>query len=129
MSLKSCEVSKNLNEEIETLKRKLFEFKKQAQDREEWLKGQIDRMQTLLELKSQPVASATSQEQSHSTRSDKQDETLKGTENKEINTPETSDETLQRHDAKQHSSAPDATVRQTEKRRGLFGRLLRAVIE
>ena len=117
------------NEELERLKREFSEFKRQALDREEWLKGQIDRMQTLLELKSQHVAPETSQQQSQTTERDKQDKTLQRSDNKEFDTNETSDATVQKHDANQHSNVADETVRQPEKRRGLFGRLIRAVIE
>lgn len=117
------------NEELERLKREFSEFKRQALDREEWLKGQIDRMQTLLELKSQHVAPETSQQQSQTTERDKQNETLQTFDKKEFDTNEMSDATVQKHDANQHSNVADETVRQPEKRRGLFGRLIKAVLD
>lgn len=116
-------------EELERVRREFFEYKRQAQEREDWFKGQIDKMQNLLELKSHTVADATSQQQSSSTTSDNDSASSETIQNKASAIPETLHATSHVHAFETPRNVADATVEQAKKRKGLFSRVIRAVLE
>lgn len=117
------------NQEFERLRKEFADYKRQAQEREDWLKNQIDRMQTLLELKSQPVPDAMSQQQSKVTHSNSGDATLETIDNTEPASSETLHAVLQQHPVETQRNTAHAIVQQPEKKRGLFGRLVKAVLD
>ena len=115
-------------EELERVRREFSEYKRQAQEREDWFKGQIDKMQNLLELKSHTVADATSQQQSCGTASDNGSASPETIDNKEPITNETLHATSHVHVSETLRNVADTTVEQPKKRHGLLGRVLRAVL-
>ena len=117
------------NQELEKLRREFADYKRQAQEREDWLKNQIDRMQTLLELKSQPVADAMSQQHVKATHSNSDGATSETIKNTESASHETLHAALQQHPLETQRNTAHATVQQPEKKRGLFGRLVKAVLD
>lgn len=117
------------NQELERLRKEFVDYKRQAQEREDWLKNQIDRMQTLLELKSQPVPDAMSQQQSKPTHSDSSCTVSETIDNNEDSSREASHAVLQQHPVGTQRNAAHAIVQQPEKKRGLLGRLVKAVLD
>lgn len=116
---------------IELLQKELEEYRQRERDyreKEHRYLDQIDRMQTLLEMKSPPVADVTSQQQMHATKID----TVSATHETIAETRYATSDTL--HAAPQQSfpasqrNTPDATQQQPQKR-GLFGRLVQAVFD
>lgn len=101
---------------IELLQKELDRYR----EREERLMDQIDRMQTLLEMKSHPVADAASQQQSQATQCDNP-ETI---ENKAPETNTTSQATLP-----QQPPAAQSDIAHATKRPGLLGRLVRSILD
>lgn len=111
---------------------------KKYQDREERLLQQIDRMQTLIELKSVVPTTATQHQDTTACNSDmpQYDETSQNTENKEFNesivvksvaVPE--HDAIARHVASpQHATLQNVAMQQSKKR-GLFRRLLKVVLD
>lgn len=121
--------SQQSSEELERLRREFSEYKRQAQEREDWFRSQIDRMQTQLEMKTHPVADATLQPHVQATPSDNADATSETIDNTGNATSETSHAMVQQYsDAAQRNTA-DATVQQPQKKRGLLSRLAHAVFE
>lgn len=116
----------NTDEELERLRREFSEYKRQAQEREDWFKNQIDRMQTLLEMKI-PVAYATPQQHPIETPCDTQSATSKTTDKKDFDTDAIVHATLQKQAAASSSNTENATVQHYEKKRGLLSRLASAV--
>lgn len=117
------------NQELEKLRREFADYKRQAQEREDWLKNQIDRMQTLLELKSQPVADAMSQKQSKATHSNSGVAMPETIDNTEPASHEALHAALQKHPLETQRNTAHETVQQPEKKRGLLGRLVKAVLD
>lgn len=117
------------SEELERLRREFSEYKRQAQDREDWLKNQVDRMQTLLELKTSSVADATSQQHVPETRSNTSDATSETLDKKELLEDETLHAPVVHRQEATHSSVANVAVQQPKKKRGLLGRLVRAAFE
>lgn len=117
------------NQELERLRKEFADYKRQAEEREDWLKNQIDRMQTLLELKSQPVADAMSQQQSKQTHGDSSCAASETIDNTEPALHEASHAALQQHPVEAQRNAAYATVQQPEKKRGLLSRLVKAVLD
>ena len=117
------------NQELERLRKEFADYKRQAQEREDWLKNQIDRMQTLLELKSQPVADAMPQQQSKATHSNSGGAMPETIDNTEPASHETLHAALQKHPLETQRNTAHATVQQPEKKRGLLGRLVKAVLD
>lgn len=116
-------------EELERLRREFSDYKRQAQDREDWLKNQVDRMQTLLELKTSSVASETSQQHVPETQCDISNATPETIDKKELLEDETLHEPVVHRTEATHHSVPDVAVQQPKKKRGLLGRLVRAAFE
>lgn len=110
---------------IELLQKELEQYR----NREERLLDQIDRMQTLIELKSQPVAGATSQQQSQATQRDSSDAISETIENKDIESNATLQATPQQQPNTLQRNTVDATLQQPQKKRGLLGRLVQAVFD
>lgn len=106
---------------IELLKQELQQYR----DREERLLNQIDRMQTLIEMKSPVVADATSQQQMHAAQSNTTDETIANTESA---TQATSHAMPQQHYSETTRNTAETPVQQHHKKHGLFGRLVKAVL-
>lgn len=117
------------NQELEKLRKEFADYRRQSQEREDWLKNQIDRMQTLLELKSQPVADAMPQQQSKATHSNSSGATPETIDSTDSASHETSHAALQQHPLKTQRNTAHATVQQPEKKRGLLGRLVKAVLD
>jgi len=96
--------------------------------REERLLDQIDRMQTLLEMKSQPVADAVAEQQSHATARDTGEKIDQDTEKKkEIQNDVLHAVAMQQEESMALNGAVSQV--QQQKRRGLFGRVFKAVFE
>ena len=110
---------------IELLQKELEQYR----NREERLLDQIDRMQTLIEFKSQPVADATSQQQSQATPRDNSDAVSETIENEDIDLNATLQATPQQQATTVQRNTADATLQQPQKKRGLFGRLVQAVFD
>lgn len=110
---------------IELLQKELQQYR----DREERLLNQIDRMQTLIELKSPIVADATSQQQMHAAQRNTADATLETISNTDVATDETVQATVQQQPNAPERNTIDATVQRPQKKRGLFGRLVQAVFD
>lgn len=119
----------NTDEELERVRKEFSDYKRQAQDREEWLKTQIDRMQTLLEMKVQPVASETPRQQSQATSGNTADEVHETIVNKEDGSGATVQDTPAQRVAESQRNTAHSTVEQPEKKRGLLGRVIRAVLD
>ena len=117
------------NQELERLRKEFADYKRQAQEREDWLKNQIDRMQTLLELKSQPVADAMPQQQSKATHSGSGGAMPETIDNTKLASHEASHAVLQQHPVEAQRNTAHAIVQQPEKKRGLLGRLVKAVLD
>lgn len=117
-----------LTDELDRLRQDFSEYRRKAEEREDWLKSQLDRMQTLLEMKSSVVADATLQQQMHEPQSN----TTSATPQTIANTDSATNEALyaapQQHSSASLRNTADATVQHTEKKRGLFGRLVKAVL-
>lgn len=110
---------------IELLQKELQQYR----DREERLLNQIDRMQTLIEMKSPVVADATSQQQMHSAQSNTAEATPETIGNTETTTDETLHAVLQQQPSVSLRNIANETVQQPQKKRGLLGRLVQAVFE
>jgi hypothetical protein len=110
---------------IELLKQELQQYR----DREERLLNQIDRMQTLIEMKSPVVADAMSQQQMKATQSDNANETLETIADTDTGTTETLQATVQKQPIAPERNTADAIVQQPQKKRGLLGRLVQAVFD
>jgi hypothetical protein len=110
---------------IELLQKELQQYR----DREERLLNQIDRMQTLIELKSPVVADATSQQQMHAAQSNTADATPETIANTDVATDETLQATVQQQPIAPERNTADAIVQQPQKKRGLLGRLVQAVFD
>jgi len=110
---------------IELLQRELQQYR----DREERLLNQIDRMQTLIELKSPVVADATPQQQMHAAKSDTTQATPETIAETVHATPETPHAALQHRVSASQRNTVDATVQRPQKKRGLLGRLVQAVFD
>lgn len=120
-SVAAQQVNPDQTKVIELLQKELDRYR----EREERLMDQIDRMQTLLEMKSHPVADAASQRQSQATQCDNP-ETI---ENKASETNATSQATLPQQPAAAQSDIAYATTQHTTKRPGLLGRLVRSILD
>lgn len=120
-------VEQNLDQAkiIELLQKELQQYR----DREERLLNQIDRMQTLIELKSHHIADAVSQQHSQATQGDTNDITSKTIENKEIESNATLQATPQQQTVAPQCNTADVTVQSPLKKRGLLGRLVQAVFD
>ena len=105
---------------IELLKQELQQYR----DREERLLNQIDRMQTLIEMKSPVVADATSQQRQDAAQSDTS-ETIANTDNA---TQATLHAMSQQHPSETTRNIAEAAVQQSPKKSGLLGRLVKAVL-
>lgn len=110
---------------IELLQKELQQYR----DREERLLNQIDRMQTLIEMKSPIVADATSQQQMHAAQSNTADATPETIANTEPVANETLQATVQQQPIAPERNTTDATVQRPQKKRGLLGRLVQAVFD
>ena len=110
---------------IELLQKELQQYR----DREERLLNQIDRMQTLIEMKSPVVSDATSQHQMHAAQSNTADATLETIANTDVATDKTLQETVQQQPIAPERNTTDATVQRPQKKRGLLGRLVQAVFD
>ena len=110
---------------IELLQKELQQYR----DREERLLNQIDRMQTLIELKSPVVADATSQQQMHAAQSNTTDETPEPIAATESATDTALQATVQQQPIAPERNTTDATVQRPQKKRGLLGRLVQAVFD
>lgn len=110
---------------IELLQKELQQYR----DREERLLNQIDRMQTLIELKSPVVADATSQQQMHAAQSNIAHAAPETIANTESATDETLQATVQQQPIAPERDTADATVQRPQKKRGLLGRLVQAVFD
>lgn len=110
---------------IELLQKELQQYR----DREERLLNQIDRMQTLIELKSPIVADAMSQQQMHAAQSNTTDETPETIANTESATEAALQATVQQQPIAPERNTTDATVQRPQKKRGLLGRLVQAVFD
>jgi hypothetical protein len=110
---------------IELLQKELQQYR----DREERLLNQIDRMQTLIEIKSPVVADATSQQQMHAAQSNTAEATLETIANTETATDETLHTVSQQQPSASLRNIANKTVQQPQKKRGLLGRLVQAVFE
>lgn len=117
---------------IELLQRELEEYRQRERDyrdKESRYLDQLDRMQTLLEMKSQPVADATSQQQMHAAQSDSANATSETIVNTELATDEAWQATVQQQPIAPERDTVDATVQRPQKKRGLLGRLVQAVFD
>jgi hypothetical protein len=110
---------------IELLQRELQQYR----DREERLLNQIDRMQTLIEMKSPVVADATSQQQMHATQSDTTQATPETIAETVHATDETPHAAMQQQVSASQRNTADATQQRPQKKRGLLGRLVQAVFD
>lgn len=110
---------------IELLKQELQQYR----DREERLLNQIDRMQTLIEMKSHVVADATLQQEVQATQSDTADAASKIIANTDVATDEILQSTVQQQPIALERNTSDATVQRPQKKRGLLGRLVQAVFD
>lgn len=110
---------------IELLQKELQQYR----DREERLLNQIDRMQTLIEMKSHVVADATSQQPSNAAQSNNADETAETIDNTDVSTDETAKATLQQQSIASQRNIADAAEQKQQKKRGLLGRLVNAVFD
>lgn len=110
---------------IELLQKELEQYR----NREERLLDQIDRMQTLIELKSPVVADATSQQQMHAVQSNTADATPETIANNESAIDAALQATVKQQLIASERDTPDATVQRPQKKRGLLGRLVQAVFD
>ena len=110
---------------IELLQKELQQYR----DREERLLNQIDRMQTLIEMKSPPVADTVSQQQPQATEKDNSNAISETIENKDIGLNATLQATPQQQAIESLSNIASATQQHEKKRPGLLGRLVRAVLD
>jgi len=117
---------------IELLQKELQQYR----DREERLLNQIDRMQTLIEMKSHIVADATSQQQSNAAQSDNIDATDETLTNTTVPAAETSkatnkplQATLQQQSIASQRNIANITKQKQQKKHGLLGRLVNAVFD
>lgn len=110
---------------IELLQKELQQYR----DREERLLNQIDRMQTLIEIKSPVVADATSQQQMQAAQSNNAEATHATIANIETATDETLHAGSQQQSSTSLRDIADETVQQHQKKRGLLGRLVQAVFD
>lgn len=109
---------------IELLQKELERYKQ----REERLLDQIDRMQTLLEMKSQPVADAVAEQQSHATARDTGEKIAQDDEKQKENKNDVLHAVAMQQEESMASNDAVSQVQQ-QKRRGLFGRVMRAVFD
>lgn len=110
---------------IELLQKELQQYR----DREERLLNQIDRMQTLIEMKSPIVADATSQQQVHAAQGNTVDETPETITSTDSATDAALLSTVQQQPIAPERNTANATVQRSEKKRGLLGRLVQAVFD
>lgn len=110
---------------IELLQKELQQYR----NREERLLNQIDRMQTLIEMKSPVIADATSQQQVYTAQSNTADATPETTSNTESATDAALQETVWQQPIAPERNTKDATVQRPQKKRGLLGRLVQAVFD
>jgi hypothetical protein len=110
---------------IELLQKELQQYR----DREERLLNQIDRMQTLIEMKSPIVADATSQQQVHAAQGNTVDETPETITSTDSATDAALQSTVQQQPIAPERNTANATVQRSEKKRGLLGRLVQAVFD
>ncbi|MCY2885966.1 plasmid replication DNA-binding protein [Acinetobacter baumannii] len=111
---------------------------KKYQEREEWLMQQIDRMQTLIELKSVAPATASPQQDATACDTDMQQHATPqqdndNKKNHELNIAENvampqQENTAYHTQTLQHATLQNVAVPQ-HKKRGLFGRVLNAVFD
>lgn len=123
--LKPVEPNQDQAKMIEQLQKELQRYI----EREDRLLNQIDRMQTLIEMKSSPVADATSQQQMHAAQSNTTDETPETIANTESATDAALQATVQQQPIAPERNTTDATVQRPQKKRGLLGRLVQAVFD
>lgn len=124
-SVTSQQMNQQQTKVIELLQKELEQYR----NREERLLDQIDRMQTLIELKSQPVADVTSQQQSQATPCNNGEAIHETIESKAIEPNETLQATPQQQPTALQRNTADATLQQPQKKRGLLGRLVQAVFD
>lgn len=110
---------------IELLQKELQQYR----DREERLLNQIDRMQTLIEMKSPVVSDATSQQQVHKAQSNTIDATHETITSNETASDETLQATVQQQPSVPERNTADAIVQRPQKKRGLLGRLVQAIFD
>ena len=110
---------------IELLQKELQQYR----DREERLLNQIDRMQTLIEMKSPVVADATSLQQMHVAQSNTAEATPETIANTEAATDDTLHAVLQQQPSASSRNIANKIVQQPQKKRGLLGRLVQAVFD
>lgn len=117
---------------IEILQRELEEYRQRERDyrdKESRYLDQLDRMQTLLEMKSPLVADATSQQQMYATQSDTAPATPETLTEIVHATDETPHAALQQRVSASQRNTTDATQQQPQRKRGLLGRLVQAVFD
>lgn len=122
---KPVEQNQDQTKIIELLQKELQQYR----DREERLLNQIDRMQTLIELKSPVVADATSQQQMHAAQSNTADAIPENITNTDVATDETLQATVHQQPRASERNTADATVQRPQKKHGLFRRLVQAVFD
>lgn len=120
-------VEQNLDQAkiIELLQKELQQYR----DREERLLNQIDRMQTLIEMKSPTVADVTLQQQMQPAQSKTVDATPETIANTDNATDETLQATVQRQPSASERNTADAILQRPRKKRGLLGRLVQAIFD
>lgn len=123
--LKPVEPNQDQAKMIEQLQKELQRYI----EREDRLLNQIDRMQTLIEMKSSPVADATSQQQMHAAQSNDTSATHQNIADTDIATGETLHAAQQQYPSASLRNTADAIVQPVQKKRGLFGRLVKAVLD
>jgi hypothetical protein len=115
--------------ELERVRKEYAEYKRQAIEREDWLKGQIDRMQTLLELKSETIASETSHEHQTETHSNTVTNTSVIQANEAVTPSTVASAMSKQHVVNDDMNVASATVQHFSKKKGLLGRLVSVILD